>query len=271
MQYHFYLFRSNIENIAGLYHFEGFIHQTGRVDGHFGTHAPIGVFQGVLQSRPGYIFHAPITECSAAGGNKKIFDLALRSTGKTLENRRVFAVDRDEFCIGRCRHFTADDLTCHNHDFFAGQSNGLSGPDRCNDRFKSARSDNGTDDNIGFGGGYSLHHGFPSSLALDSGGKFLLQFASQFFIGSDNRTGLEKSRLPCQLVQIIPCDKRNNFKLVGKLFQNFGSTQTDRACGSQHDNAFFLHFDSIIRVTGPSLWISTFISPPNFPVATFTP
>ncbi|UKI30694.1 MAG: hypothetical protein L6W00_22720 [Lentisphaeria bacterium] len=83
--------------------------------------------------------------------------------------------------------------------------------------------------------------------------KLFLQFRQPGGIGGDHRAGVEFRRLCRQFPQAVPGYQPGCVKAFRMCPQHRGGAAADRSGRTEDDDVFPLHFDSTIKVTGPSL------------------
>ena len=70
MHHHLYIIGVHTKKPLSLDNFQPFVHQRSRVDSHLATHAPIRVFERLLQGDTCQLFALLSTERTAAGGEQ---------------------------------------------------------------------------------------------------------------------------------------------------------------------------------------------------------
>ena len=127
------LLGAEAEEALGLDQLEAFVGQRGGVDGDFGAHRPIGMFDGVGGGDGGEAVDGPVAERAAARGDGDAADGGAGVALKTLENGAVFAVDGEKFRAalrGGGEHVLAgenEDLFGSEGEVFAGVKRGEGG------------------------------------------------------------------------------------------------------------------------------------------------
>ena len=139
----------NVEEPAGLDDFEPLVHEGGGIDRDFGAHLPIGVLErpfgcDVLQ----FLFRQG-PEGSAGGREDQAADIFFPMAFQRLENRTMFAVDREDAHAMFAR-FLLHQLPRHDHRFFIGQGDLLAAPDGRQRGHEAGAADDRGDDQFGF-------------------------------------------------------------------------------------------------------------------------
>ena len=124
VNHHLNVLGSNTEQPLCLHHLESFVHHGCRVDGYFGTHAPIGVLERLLHSDMLQLLFCECAERAARCRENKLLHPVVHLAGKALEDCRVLRVDRQDWCtVLNCQ--LVYQLAGNNHCLFVGEGNGL--------------------------------------------------------------------------------------------------------------------------------------------------
>lgn len=113
----------DVEEPAGFDDFEAFVHEGGGVDGHFATHAPVGVVEGIGEGDVFELLAGVATEGTARGGEEYFVDIA-HFAYQALEDGGVFGVDREDgHVVAGCG--LGDDGSGHYHGLLVGEGDGF--------------------------------------------------------------------------------------------------------------------------------------------------
>ena len=157
----------DIEEPAGLDHFEAFVEERGGVDGDFAAHVPRGVFEGLFEGGGGDLVWGPCAEGPAASGEDETADVGWGSAVEALEDGVVFAVDgEDADPAGACG--CHDEAAGHDEDFLGGDGEVAAAVDGGEGGFEACGADDGDEDEVGCGGADEV--GEPVFAGEDGGG-----------------------------------------------------------------------------------------------------
>ena len=144
------LLGTEAEEALGLDQLEAFVGQRGGVDGYFGAHRPIGMFDGVGGGDGGEAVDGPVAERAAARGDRDAADGRVGVALEALENGAVFAVDREKFRAalrGGGEHVLAGE----NEDLFGSEGEVFASVKRGEGGFEAGGAHDGDEDDIGRG------------------------------------------------------------------------------------------------------------------------
>ena len=126
MHHHFDLFGFHAEQPFGFDHFKPFVHHRSRIDRHLSTHMPVRVFQSIGRS---HLFQkSPVfsPERTSGSGQNQFFGFTPALSGQTLEDGRMFRIDRQNSYPMFCDRFV-DQFSGYDQSLFVSQSNIFSG------------------------------------------------------------------------------------------------------------------------------------------------
>ena len=141
MNKHLNTFGGDVEEPAGFDDLEAFVHEGGRVDGDFASHAPVGVFEGIGKSDVLQLLACAATERSARSGEEYLVHVA-HLAHETLENGRVFGVDRQDGDVVAGGGI-GDYLPGYHHGLLIGQRNRLVVLDSAKSGTEAGKTHNG--------------------------------------------------------------------------------------------------------------------------------
>ncbi len=144
---------ADVEEPAGLDHFEAFVEEGGGVDGDLAAHDPGRVFEGLFEGDLGEGINGPdgpVTEGAATGGEPEVADGGRGFVFEALEDGGVFAVDGED-ADSVATGFVHDDATSHDEDFLGGDGDVLAGADGGEGWGEACGADDGDEDDVGLG------------------------------------------------------------------------------------------------------------------------
>ena len=133
---------------------EAFVEKRGRVHGDLAAHLPSGVLERLPRGDRSEAFRRPGAKGAAAGGQQEAGNLLGPAPFKALENRVVFAVNRQDADALASRSFH-DGFARQHEDFLAGHGQILAGAERGQRRGEPGGADNGDQHHVGVS---LLHH-----------------------------------------------------------------------------------------------------------------
>ncbi len=145
-----------VEQAAGLDHFEAFVHQGRGIDGDAAPHLPGGMIQGLVNGDRGKFCLRSVQERSAGSGEPDALDFLHASAAQALMNGIVFAVDGQKR-LALAAGLGGDQFSRGDKTFFVRQANGFSGAHGFVGGFESGHAYDGADYEIRFGMGGHAH------------------------------------------------------------------------------------------------------------------
>jgi len=136
-----------VEEPFGFDDFEAFVHHRGGVDGDFGAHIPVGVFEGLGGRGARDFLPVPGAEGAAGGGEVHFFDGVLPGAEEALEDGGVFGVDGQDDAAVFARGLR-DDGAGGDEGFFVGEGDDFAGLEGGEGGPEAAEADHRADDDV---------------------------------------------------------------------------------------------------------------------------
>jgi len=162
---------ADVEEPAGLNHFEAFVEERGGVDGDLASHDPGGVFEGLFECDGFEGLAGPaggVAEGAAAGGEPEVADGGGWLSIEALEDGGMFAVHREHTDTAPAR-LVHHDFTGHDEDFLGSDGDVLAGTDGGEGRGEAGGADDGDEDDVGLGQGGQFEEAFGTGGDADAG------------------------------------------------------------------------------------------------------
>ena len=240
MYHYFYLIGTYTEQPFGFNHFETFVHHGSGVYGDFGSHIPVGMFQGLCFGYGGKLLHCAGAERAAGSCQYNFFDRVVCLSGQTLEHSRVLGVYRQDWSTAEtCQ--VIDEFACHDQCLFVGKGYYFTCADGVHGRFQSGITHHGGQHYVNGSFRYNLAQGFLAGIYFDRQvGKSVFQLLIFGFVCYYHCFRLELTGLGNQIIHPVVGCQHVGFVPVRMFLYDLQCLRTDRTGRAKYGN-LFLH------------------------------
>lgn len=227
----------DIEEPAGLDHFEAFIEERCGVDGDFAAHVPCGVLEGLFEGGGGDLIRGPCAEGAAAGGEDEAADVGWGAAVEALEDGVVFTVDGEDADTAGAGG-VHDETAGHDEDFLGGDGEVAAAIDGGEGGFEAGGSDDGDEDEVGFGGADEV--GEPVFAGEDRGGwgDHAFKGVGGGGVGEAEVAAGEFCGLLGEEVGAGGGGHADDFHAVREVAGDLEGAGADAACGAENEDPF---------------------------------
>ena len=224
MDEHLYPIGINTEEPLSLDNLKALVHHRGRVDCYLCAHIPCRMLEGIGCCHGLHLLKGELTERTARSREKDFLNLILMVAHKTLEDCRMFRINRKDRCmILLCK--SHDKFSCHNEGFLVGKTNLLTSLYSMDCWVKTSETHHGGEYHVDRFSLYDIAESLCTGIDLDVRTivEESLQLLILILIGDDHGSRTELTSLLGKQFHLIISSKTVSLKTLAVLFDDFKS------------------------------------------------